>query len=247
MFCSKCGHENEDDATFCRKCGVQIGRSDAPVSMPPPSRPVVPVRPVIRPADDPPSTPRPSQKEEVSLPLAVGIIFVPFIFAWFTLREGYSSRARVVSLGWCALALIITVGRGGDESATSHTGTNAATPRASTAAPSRPRPAAPVVQRVPVTTLLSEYKDNEIRADGKFKGKRIEVSGRVEDVKKDFLDNTYVTLGTGKMLEIPVVQCFLKNGQTQRAATLSKGDSVTVQGEVDGLMMNVLVRGCIIK
>jgi hypothetical protein len=46
------------------------------------------------------------------------------------------------------------------------------------------------------------------------------------------------------MFEIPVVQCFVRKGEEQRAAALSKGDNVTVRGRVGGLLMNVLVKDC---
>ena len=98
--------------------------------------------------------------------------------------------------------------------------------------------------RVDLNDLLSEYKDNEVRADGQFKGKLIRTTGIVGDVKKDILDDVYITLGTGQMFEIPVVQCFVKKDQVTRAAGLSKGDKVTVRGKVNGLMMNVLVKEC---
>jgi tRNA_anti-like/GYF domain 2 len=93
-------------------------------------------------------------------------------------------------------------------------------------------------------TLLSEYKDNEVRADQQFKGQLIVTSGKVGDVKKDFLNHIYVTVGNGGPFEIPVVQCFPIAGQESKAAALSKGDTVTIQGRVDGLMMNVVVKDC---
>lgn len=100
------------------------------------------------------------------------------------------------------------------------------------------------VLKVALPDLLAEYHDNEVRADGRFKGKVLRTSGLVGDVKKDILNSIYVTVGTGKMFEIPVVQCFVRSGEERRAAALSKGDRVTVRGRVEGLMMNVLVKDC---
>lgn len=42
-------------------------------------------------------------KRKVSLLLAVGIILMPIIFSWVTLRQGYSTLARVVSVIWMVL------------------------------------------------------------------------------------------------------------------------------------------------
>lgn len=37
---------------------------------------------------------------EVSLLLGLGILFMPLVFAWFTLRKGYSTKAKVVTFLW---------------------------------------------------------------------------------------------------------------------------------------------------
>ncbi len=37
--------------------------------------------------------------------------------------------------------------------------------------------------------LLKEYKSNEVRADGKYKGRRVVVVGGIGDIKKDVLDS----------------------------------------------------------
>lgn len=42
----------------------------------------------------------------MSLRLGIGVFFMPYVFAWFTLREGYSRLARGLSFGWLALILI---------------------------------------------------------------------------------------------------------------------------------------------
>jgi hypothetical protein len=92
--------------------------------------------------------------------------------------------------------------------------------------------------------LLGEYKDNEVRADMRYKGKVVTVAGTVTDVKRDLLGKMFVTIGTGQMFEIPEVQCFFEDEHARQAARLSKGDRATVRGTVQGLMMNVLVEDC---
>jgi hypothetical protein len=103
------------------------------------------------------------------------------------------------------------------------------------------------VAQIKVKEILDEYKNNEVRADGTYKDKIIQIRGKVEDVKKDITDSIYVTVGTGAQFEIPVVQCFVKDGEEKAASALNKGDNVTVMGHVDGLMMNVLVKDCVIN
>ncbi len=92
--------------------------------------------------------------------------------------------------------------------------------------------------------LLAQYKDNEVRADGIYKGKLVEFGGLVGDIKKDITNTIYVTVGTGEWLQIPMVQCFFDDSAANVTARLSNGQHVRMKGLVDGLMMNVLVKGC---
>ena len=53
------------------------------------------------------------QKRKMSILLGVAIFFFPHIFGWFTLRKGYSGRARVITLVWACIPIwgvILTAG-----------------------------------------------------------------------------------------------------------------------------------------
>lgn len=43
---------------------------------------------------------------KIALGLGLGILFLPFVFAWFTLRKGYSKVARTMSLIWLLVAFL---------------------------------------------------------------------------------------------------------------------------------------------
>lgn len=45
----------------------------------------------------------------MSLILAVGIVFFPLIFSWFSLRKGYSKKAKIVSIGWLVISCLLVV------------------------------------------------------------------------------------------------------------------------------------------
>lgn len=47
-----------------------------------------------------------SVSRRVSVQLALGIFFVPWIFVWFLIRPGYSQFAKVMAFGWMGLLLI---------------------------------------------------------------------------------------------------------------------------------------------
>jgi hypothetical protein len=48
-----------------------------------------------------------SEKRPKKWPLIVGILFLPYIFSWFTLRAGYSKTARILSFAWMIVVLNI--------------------------------------------------------------------------------------------------------------------------------------------
>ena len=100
------------------------------------------------------------------------------------------------------------------------------------------------VETVSLEDLLSAYKNNEVAADARYKGRRVSVNGLVGEIKKDILDNPYVTLGYGREFEIPEVQCMLAPSMSVKAVQLQKRQTLTLEGRVDGLLFNVLLRDC---
>lgn len=93
---------------------------------------------------------------------------------------------------------------------------------------------------ITAANLTQSYIDNEVRADENFKGKKFYVEGTISDIKKDIMDNIYVTLEGSEMFR--EVQCFFDDKAI--ASQLEKGMRVTFFGKCDGLMMNVLMMNC---
>lgn len=67
------------------------------------SRPPTPRAPR---ATDTQSTYPDHEYRKVSFGLLLGILFIPYIFSWLVLREGYSTTARVLSMGWLMIVVI---------------------------------------------------------------------------------------------------------------------------------------------
>ena len=42
--------------------------------------------------------------------LGLGIMFMPYVFAWFTLREGHTKKARVISFVWLGFIVLGNLG-----------------------------------------------------------------------------------------------------------------------------------------
>lgn len=55
--------------------------------------------------------------------------------------------------------------------------------------------------------LFAEYEANYVAGDKKYKGKILEVSGTVETISRDILNQIYVTLDTGQF-NLFNIQCF---------------------------------------
>jgi hypothetical protein len=87
--------------------------------------------------------------------------------------------------------------------------------------------------------LYSEYNSNEVAADMKYKGKIVIVSGTIQDIGKDIMDNAYIVIGGSGFLD--GVQCTFTKSEQSSIARLSKGQHVTVKGAVSGKMGNVLI------
>lgn len=96
--------------------------------------------------------------------------------------------------------------------------------------------------RVSAPSLMSEYLTNELRADGEFKGRVLVVSGEVDSVKRDILNQAYVTLRTENAIRR--VQCVFDEGLVGQIVNLTPGDQVTISGACEGLMGNVLLKHC---
>lgn len=183
-----------------------------------------------------PNVNAPAKERSVGILLGIGILFIPFIFAWFTLRKGHSNKSKIISFVWMVLSFVIV---------SSQDDTNLSSSNASSSAPIS-APAEKVMQ-INIREILSAYEGNEIGADNKYKDKIIQVTGIISSVKKDVMDNLYVTLGTGAQFEIPEIQAFFDDSMNNQLGQLRKGSKLTVICRVEGLLMNVLAEDCVIK
>ena len=112
------------------------------------------------------------------------------------------------------------------------------------------KPSAPPaiqVEDVAIGDILAAYENNELSGDQSYKGKTIRFTGKLDETKKGMLGGAYVTVGTGKQFERPQIQCELNKSELQKAASFSKGETITMTGKVSGLMMNVLLDDCVFE
>ena len=79
--------------------------------------------------------------------------------------------------------------------------------------------------------LTKEYDDNELAADGKYKGKLLSVTGKISDISETF-GSVNVSLEGHQLLQ--TVMCSFEPSEKQKVAALKKGAIVTLIGTGDG-------------
>lgn len=86
VFCSRCGNQFQVGASFCPHCSMPVNQ---------------------QPFNNFSAQPNSSPTKKVGILLGLGILFIPYIFSWFTLQKGYSTSAKAISLGWLGLVVVM--------------------------------------------------------------------------------------------------------------------------------------------
>jgi hypothetical protein len=106
-----------------------------------------------------------------------------------------------------------------------------------------PADAAPV--RVDAVSLVKAYRENEVAADGQFRGRVLEVTGKIETISE--------TLGTMRVdlagVDYVTVKCQFAEEDRPEIVKLKKGQTVTLAGTGDGMTggLYVDVQKCKVK
>jgi len=95
-------------------------------------------------------------------------------------------------------------------------------------------------------TIVFCYKENEVKADQDFKGRRLLVAGKIGKIGKDMLDTPYITMDEEEY-GLRSVQAFFSNSDLPKLAELRPGQIVKVTGTCDGLMISVILKHSILK
>lgn len=91
--------------------------------------------------------------------------------------------------------------------------------------------------------LFNSFNDDEERANKKYLGKIVEVTGKVRELKSDDEGQTLI-LETEDMLF--GVNCGLSKGQKALFDKITNGQKVTVRGECTGISMDVVLVRCVL-
>lgn len=151
--CYECGKRISDTAASCPSCG-------APAKKKTPDR--------IDASFQIPLTP----SRVVSFPLFLAVIFAPFIFFWFLLRHGYSSKVRALGLCWLVIFVYLYFASNNSPNG----------PESQIAAASPPKSKLQLLdEKYPESSALYEEVNSAVGCGSKFSDQK----------KKDIFDRDY--------------------------------------------------------
>jgi hypothetical protein len=153
------------------------------------------------------------------------------------------NRVAISIIGIClsSLAIIIAIASlSGDSGQMSGQISSTSTARA-TATP------VPVIE-ISAEDLISAYDKNEVSADNRYKGKKLQITGIIKSIGKDLFDNPYVVVDSGADFNIISIQCYFSStDEKNKIAELSKGNAIIITGTCKGLFLNISMRNCTIE
>lgn len=97
------------------------------------------------------------------------------------------------------------------------------------------------ITEVDYTILHQEYMDNPIAADAKYKGKILQLTGKVENIDREIAGNTYITFNIGGQYSLENVRITFKKSEETKVAQLKKGQTVTIKGKCTGTLLSTTV------
>ncbi len=89
--------------------------------------------------------------------------------------------------------------------------------------------------QIAATDLISEYRENEIAADLKYKDKLLYVTGVIEDFSVGLFDQKYLSLSDDEAFSFRSVHCNISDENVGLLVDLEKGQEVVVKGLSDGM------------
>ncbi len=220
MFCPRCATPNKDDSKYCMKCGQSLEPGA-----------------VIEPLKQVPTKRKAQRYWYLWIVIPVGLLFMAVIVGIAGSMDKTSSNdiPAAAEVSSDASHLIV-------DEPSEVPGEELNEQQSDIESESSPS----YVYELTADQLIADYDANEISADEKYKGKYVKVTGIVESIGKDILDDAYITMGESDKTFSWVQAYFKDNVEISKAGKLSEGDKVVVIGRVTGGTLNVLMSDCVI-
>lgn len=97
---------------------------------------------------------------------------------------------------------------------------------------------------VDITEFVEEFDKNQLAAEDTYEGKTVEFTGYVGNISEDIMGSYYVIVNpTDEDYYFgTAVQCFFKDKSA--LTSLENGQQVTLKGNFDTQLMNVMLKKC---
>lgn len=114
----------------------------------------------------------------------------------------------------------------------------------------KPAEPAKLTPQVTVTSaiLAKDYSENEVAADAKYKGKLIEISGKVYSIDNGISDNEIIIKLSDGQYDLTGPMCYMKESEKDKVLTFKKGQQVILIGTGDSATIgSPILKGCTVK
>jgi tRNA_anti-like len=93
-------------------------------------------------------------------------------------------------------------------------------------------------------SLISDYESDEVKANKKYLGKVLIVTGNIAEIKKE--SDTLLNIIVGKVDAMHNVSCLLSNAEQKKVQSYAIGSKVSIKGVCTGFLADVELNRCII-
>lgn len=96
--------------------------------------------------------------------------------------------------------------------------------------------------------ISKAYSENEVSADVKYKGKLIEISGKVASVDNGTFDNEMIVRISDGKYDINNTWCYMKESEREKVLAFKKGQQVVLIGKGDSATLgSPVLKDCTVK
>lgn len=92
--------------------------------------------------------------------------------------------------------------------------------------------------KLSVADLVEAFSNDEVKANGLYAGKVIEVEGALKEM---ILNDSTLILLMGDSTQMTGVSCYLQKDQKDKYTNLTRGETVKVKGICNGMLLDVVV------
>ena len=101
------------------------------------------------------------------------------------------------------------------------------------------------VYSLPAIELFDEYDNNELKADDKYTGKIISVSGQI--VEKEVRSDQSISVILREEDAFSGVSCVFYDPDPETEAKLECDNQIVIKGRCEGMLIDVVLNNCVIE